>query len=158
MTLQVSVAVPEGEIWSGQLGSAGLVIAKTLDGDLGVMTGHSPVLGILTEGSVVRIIPRYGSARPDAEGENPADQGGGAGDEVVAAVSGGFFSAADDRVSILARQAQMGGVVDQAATRAALEKALADEESLVGTGGEESAEVRYLRALLKASGDDAVTG
>ena len=33
-----------------------MVIAKTLDGDLGVMTGHSPVLGILAEGSLVRIL------------------------------------------------------------------------------------------------------
>ena len=27
-----------------------MVIAKTQDGDIGVLTGHSPVLGILVEG------------------------------------------------------------------------------------------------------------
>jgi hypothetical protein len=101
MTLQVSLAVPEGEIWSGP---AGLVIAKTLDGDIGVQTGHSPVLGIMVEGSVVRILPRYGSVGQEADGEGPGDQGGQVPDEIVAAVSGGFFSVADDRVSILARQ------------------------------------------------------
>jgi F-type H+-transporting ATPase subunit epsilon len=155
MTLQVSLAVPEGEIWSGP---AGLVIAKTLDGDIGVQTGHSPVLGIMVEGSVVRILPRYGSVGQEADGEGPGDQGGQVPDEIVAAVSGGFFSVADDRVSILARHSHIGSEVDQPATRAALEDALADAERLGGGGGEESPEVRYLRALLKASGDDAVTG
>ena len=39
-----------------------MVIAKTLDGDIGVLTGHPPVLGILAEGSVVRILdPENGS-------------------------------------------------------------------------------------------------
>jgi F-type H+-transporting ATPase subunit epsilon len=155
MTLQVSLAVPEGEIWSGP---AGLVIAKTLDGDIGVQTGHSPVLGIMVEGSVVRILPRYGSVGQDADGEGPGDQGGQVPDEIVAAVSGGFFSVADDRVSILARHSQIGSEVDQPATRAALEDALADAERLGGGDGGESPEVRYLRALLRASGDDAVTG
>jgi len=155
MTLQVELAVPEGEIWSGP---AQLVIAKTMDGDIGVQTGHSPVLGILVEGSVVRILPRFGSAGHSADGEGPGDQGGEVADEIVAAVSGGFFSVADDRVSILARQAQTGSEVDQTATRAALEDALADAERLGGADGEESPEVRYLRALLKAAGDNTVTG
>jgi F-type H+-transporting ATPase subunit epsilon len=155
MTLQVALAVPEGEIWSGP---AQLVIAKTLDGDIGVQTGHSPVLGILAEGSVVRILPRFGSAAQAADGESPGDQGGPVPDEIVAAVSGGFFSVADDQVSILARQSQVGSDVDRPAARAALEDALADTERLGGADGEESPQVRYLRALLKAAGDDTVTG
>ena len=53
MTLRVELVAPDGEIWSGR---ARMVIAKTLDGDLGVLTGHSPVLGILAEGSLVRIL------------------------------------------------------------------------------------------------------
>ena len=40
-----------------------MVIAKTLDGDIGVLTGHTPVLGILAEGSVVRIMPEGGRER-----------------------------------------------------------------------------------------------
>jgi F-type H+-transporting ATPase subunit epsilon len=54
VTLQVSLVVPEGEVWAGP---AEMVIAKTRDGDIGVLTGHSPVLGILVEGSLVRILP-----------------------------------------------------------------------------------------------------
>ncbi len=136
MTLRVELVVPDGEVWSGP---AELVIAKTLDGDIGVLTGHTPVLGILAEGSVVRIKP---------EGL-PADD---AGEEVVAAVNGGFFSVADDRVSILARQARLGGQVDARAARAALEAAL--QQAQPG-GGEESADIRYYRALLRAAGDPA---
>ena len=133
MTLQVALVVPEGEIWSGP---AQMVIAKTLDGDIGVLSGHAPVIGILVSGSVVRIIPEDSAA--DAE--------------VLAAVGGGFLSVADDRISILARQAELGTQVDPAAARAALDSALQSAEGQ-GTGGEEPADVRYARAVLRAAGD-----
>jgi len=48
--MYVELVTPEGQIWSGD---AQRVIAKTLDGDIGVLTGHAPVLGILAEGSLV---------------------------------------------------------------------------------------------------------
>jgi F-type H+-transporting ATPase subunit epsilon len=139
VTLRVELVVPEGEVWSGE---AEMVIAKTLDGDIGVLTGHTPVLGILAEGSVVRI-------KPDTDAA-----GGDEGDEVVAAVNGGFFSVADDRVSILAQDARLGGDIDAKAARAALESALQDAQAQA-TGGEEPADVRYYRALLRAAGDSA---
>jgi F-type H+-transporting ATPase subunit epsilon len=137
VTLQVQFVVPDGEIWSGP---AEMVIAKTLDGDIGVLTGHTPVLGILAEGSVVTIKP-----------EGAANGGG---QDVVAAVNGGFFSVADDRVSILAQEAQLGGEVDTRAAQAALEGALQDAQGQEG-GAEEPADVRYYRALLRAAGDSA---
>ena len=140
MTLHVELVVPDGEIWSGP---AELVIAKTLDGDIGVLTGHTPVLGILAEGSLVRIRPE---GRPDAAA---SDSG-----EVVAAVNGGFFSVADDRVSILAREAQLGDEVDARAARAALDEAVQRAEAAPG-GEVEPADVRYFRALLRAAGDSA---
>jgi F-type H+-transporting ATPase subunit epsilon len=140
VTLHVELVVPDGELWAG---TAGLVIAKTMDGDIGVLTGHSPVLGILAPGSVVRIQPEEGA------GDVADDRG-----EVVAAVDGGFFSVADDRVSILARQAQLASEVDTRATRAALDNALQRAEALAG-GAEEPADVRYLRALLRAAGEPA---
>ncbi|HEX3493128.1 MAG TPA: F0F1 ATP synthase subunit epsilon [Streptosporangiaceae bacterium] len=127
MTLRVELVVPDGEIWGGR---ANLVIAKTLDGDIGVMSGHAPVIGILVEGSVVRIRP---------EGDGAA--------EVSAAVGGGFFSIANDRVSILARQAQLGSEVDKAAAQAALDTA----QEAAGPG-QDSADVRYLQAQLRAAG------
>jgi F-type H+-transporting ATPase subunit epsilon len=140
VTLQVELVVPEGEVWSGP---ARLVIAKTLDGDIGVLTGHTPVLGILAEGSVVQIKPEEGAA---------GNGGGDGGGEVTAAVGGGFFSVADNRVSILAHQAQLGREVDTAAARAALDTALQDAQASP-EGDEEPADVRYFRALLRAAGE-----
>ncbi|HEY2550372.1 MAG TPA: F0F1 ATP synthase subunit epsilon [Streptosporangiaceae bacterium] len=135
MTLQVALVVPEGEIWSGP---AQRVIAKTLDGDLGVLAGHTPVLGILSEGSVVRIL---------------GEEGGPTGGELTAAVAGGFLSVADDRVSILARDAQLGADVDKSAVRADLDAELQSADH--GPSAEESSTARYLRALLRAAGDEA---
>jgi F-type H+-transporting ATPase subunit epsilon len=138
VTLRVELVAPEGEIWSG---NAQMVIAKTLDGDLGVMTGHSPVLGILAEGSLVRILDPEGS-----EGEESR--------EVVAAVSSGFLAVADDRVSILSREAQLGSRVDTAAIHAQLAAAL-EAAGPAGGGDEEPPEVRYSRALLRAAGEQS---
>ena len=135
MTLHVELVVPRGRLWAGE---ARMVIAKTLDGDMGVLTGHTPVLGILAEGSVVRVFP----------GESQ--------DELSAAVAGGFLSVAGDRVSILARQAQLGTEVDLRAVRAELAE-LAEQEGAQAHGqaaSEESAATRYLRAQLRAAGDE----
>jgi F-type H+-transporting ATPase subunit epsilon len=135
VTVRVELVAPDGEVWSGR---ARMVIAKTLDGDIGILTGHPPVLGILAEGSVVRIL--------DAEDEG--DQ-----KEMLAAVSSGFLAVRDDRVSVLARQAQLGTRVDTTEARAQLDAALKAAEGQP-PGEEEPAEVRYSRALLRAAGDD----
>jgi F-type H+-transporting ATPase subunit epsilon len=134
MTLHVELVVPDREIWSG---SARMVVAKTLEGDLGVLTSHPPVLGILAEGSVVRILD------PETAGSAEASTSG----ELTAAVSSGFLSVADDRVSILARNAELGREVDTAAARAELEAS--------AEGGEEQAEASYARARLRAAGEQA---
>ena len=138
MTLRVELVAPDGEIWSGR---ARMVIAKTLDGDLGVLTGHSPVLGILAEGSLIRILdPEVGE---EAVGE-----------ELLAAVSSGFLSVADDRVSILVRQAQLGSRIELGAARARLDAAIADAGP-TPPGEPEPLEVRYSRAVLRAAGDQS---
>ena len=124
MTLHVALVVPDRELWSGQ---ATMVIAKTAEGDIGVLTGHSPVFGVLTEGSVTEIVT----------------------DElrVRAAVSGGFLSVADDRVSILAAQAELAGEINIEQTRAELAAALAE----AAPGTEDSPAVKYARARLRAA-------
>jgi F-type H+-transporting ATPase subunit epsilon len=137
VTVRVELVAPDGEIWSGR---ARMVIAKTLDGDLGILTGHPPVLGILAEGSLVRIL--------DAEHEGATQK------ELAAAVSSGFLAIRDDRVSILAREARLGSQVDATDTRAQLEAALAAAEGQP-PGEPESAEVKYHRALLRAAGDQS---
>jgi F-type H+-transporting ATPase subunit epsilon len=121
--------VPDRELWSGE---ARTVIAKTTEGDIGVLTGHSPVFGVLAEGSLVEILS------DDA-------------DPVRAAVSGGFLSVADDRVSILAAQARLAEEVDREEARRELDDALSE----TGTSSEEPSEAKYARALLRAAGDQA---
>ena len=136
MTLRVELVAPDGEIWAGR---ARMVIAKTLDGDLGVLAGHSPVLGILAEGSLVRILD------PEADEESAG------GEAVLAAVSSGFLAVADDRVSILSRQAQLASAVDTAAVQAELDAAL--EGTVPVAPEDEPTEVKYARALLRAAGE-----
>ena len=136
MTVRVELVAPDGEVWSGR---ARMGIAKTLDGDIGILTGHPPVLGILAEGSLVRIL----------DAEDAGDQ-----KEMLAAVSSGFLAVRDDRVSVLARQAQLGTQVDTAEARDQLDAALKAAEGQP-PGEEEPAEVRYSRALLRAAGDQS---
>lgn len=131
MTIRVALVAPEGEIWSG---TARMVIAKTRDGDVGILTGHPPVLGLLADASLVRILD--------------IEDGEGSGSSMVAAVSTGFLAVADDRVSVLAREAQLGPRIDTAAAQAAL----SDAEP-PAAGEPESIEVRYSRALLQAAGE-----
>jgi len=118
-----------------------MVIAKTLDGDIGILTGHPPVVGILADASLVRML--------DVE-DGPAEGEG----EVRAAVSSGFLSVADDRVSILVRQAELGSRVEVAAARARLDSAISDAGQLP-PGEQEPLEVRYSRAVLRAAGDQS---
>ncbi len=136
MTLSVRLVVPDGEIWSG---NARMVIAKTLDGDVGLLGGHPPVLGILAEGSVVRIL--------DPEAADAAQSS-----EVMVAVSSGFLAVADDRVSILSGQAEIGARVDRAAAQAQLDAAL-EAAGPLAPGDPEPTEVKYSRALLRAAGE-----
>jgi F-type H+-transporting ATPase subunit epsilon len=136
VTLHVELLMPDRSLWSGE---AGLVIAKTLDGDIGVQTGHSPVFGILSPGSLVRIREVPGDDNP--------------GDVVRAAVRDGFLSVADNRVSILASVGQLATEIDIAAARADLENATAEIGS--AAAAEESADVRYARARLRAAGDQS---
>jgi len=136
VTLHVEVLSPDRSLWSGE---AGLVIAKTIDGDIGVQTGHSPVFGILSPGSVVRIREVPGD-------ENP-------GDVVRAAVRDGFLSVTNNRVSILASSGELSGEVDTGTAQADLDAAT--EAAGSPAEAEESAEVRYARARLRAAGDSA---
>jgi len=49
MPLNVSLVSADAEVWSGE---ASLVVAKTVMGEIGIMAGHEPVLGILAQGEV----------------------------------------------------------------------------------------------------------
>ena len=104
--MRVAVVAPDGEIWSGD---ASLVIAKTTEGDIGIMPGHEPVLAVLVD-SVVEV--------------RPVD-----GEPVFAAVHGGFLSVAQGEVSVLAEEATIGSEISVSEAEAALREAGDDEEA-----------------------------
>src|SRR4051794_31455182 len=83
--LHVELVAADRTVWSGE---AAMIVARTLDGDIGVLRGHAPTLSLLSA-SVVEI---------QVAGENHL---------LVAAVDGGFLSVANDRVSILAERVEM---------------------------------------------------
>ena len=125
--LHVGLVSPEREIWSGE---ADQVVAKTIEGELGILPGHAPVLGVLVDGSVVKI--------------SPSDQS----EPILAMVGSGFFSVAADEVSVLAEQAELGDEIDVGAAREALQQAMSAPERDDGVVVAE----RRARARLRAAG------
>lgn len=84
MALSVTLVSAEAEVWSGE---ASLVVAKTVEGEIGFMTGHEPVLAILAEGQV-RITETSGS-------------------KVIANAEDGFLSMEGDVLTIVAGNATL---------------------------------------------------
>ncbi|MEI7697032.1 MAG: F0F1 ATP synthase subunit epsilon [Actinomycetes bacterium] len=78
MTLNVELVSPTERVWSGEATS---VSARTIDGDLGILTGHTPLFGVLVDGKVS--ITGVDGSTSDFN------------------VSGGFLSVSNNRVSIL---------------------------------------------------------
>ena len=123
--LQVELVAADRTVWSGQ---ATMVIARTVEGDVGVLKDHAPLLSLLAD-AVVEIET---------------------GDEtVVAAVDGGFISVAHNRVSILSEHAQLADEIDVKAAESELEEARSSEDD-DADARVRRAEVR-LRAAEKAS-------
>jgi F-type H+-transporting ATPase subunit epsilon len=76
----VEIVSVEEMVWSGE---ADMLVARTTEGELGVMPGHAPLLGQLAEPGQVRVkLP--------------------GGDERAYDVSGGFLSVTEDGVTVLA--------------------------------------------------------
>lgn len=128
MALHVELVSPERAVWTGE---ADMVIARTVDGEIGILPEHAPVLGALVPGAV-RI------SRSGGEGE------------LVAAVHGGFLSVTDSGVSILAEVVELSDGIDTARAREALSRAQA-----AGADDEEAAEAaRRAEARLRVAGEN----
>ena len=127
-TLQVELVAVEKMIWSGE---ATMVIARTTEGELGVLPGHAPLLGELAPGGVVRIRPESG-------------------DDLVVAAHGGFLSVTERGVSILAETAEISTEIDVERAREALRRAEQD-----GDDPEALAAARRAQSRLRAAGQDA---
>jgi len=127
-TLQVELVAVERLIWSGE---ASMVIARTTEGELGVLPGHAPLLGELAPGGVVTI--------RTTEGE-----------DLIVAAHGGFLSVTQRGVSILAETAEISSEIDVERAREALRRA---EDS--GDDPEALAAARRAQSRLRAAGQDA---
>lgn len=77
--LHVELVAPDRKVWEGE---ASMVVARTIEGDLGVMPGHTPLVSVLADGEVH---------------VETQDQG-----RQTAHVTGGFLSVDHDRVTIVA--------------------------------------------------------
>jgi F-type H+-transporting ATPase subunit epsilon len=126
-TLQVELVAVERKIWSGE---ARMVIARTTEGELGILPGHAPLLGQLAEGGVVTI--------RGAEGE-----------DLVVAAHGGFVSVTERGVSILAETAEISTEIDVQRARDALSRAEAERDD-----PEATAAARRAQSRLRAAGQD----
>ncbi|MFV0406082.1 MAG: F0F1 ATP synthase subunit epsilon [Propioniciclava sp.] len=87
-TLRVEVVSADGMIWEGNALS---VIARTVEGDIGVMANHEPMLAIL-EPSAAEVLSVDGVRE-------------------VVAVDGGFLSVSDNRVALLSSYAVMAAEI-----------------------------------------------
>ena len=103
MALQVHVVTPEREVWAGQ---ATEVVAHGVDGDVGILAGHAPLLVQLAIGPL------------QVQEED--------GTWLKAVVDGGFLHVSSEegttRVDVLATNAQLEGEIDVDAVQRRLEQ------------------------------------
>jgi len=63
-TLHVEVVAEDAAVWSGE---AKMVIAKTVEGEIGLLPGHEPMLAILASGEVRISLPTGETIKANAE-------------------------------------------------------------------------------------------
>jgi len=83
-TLRVELVAADKAVWTGE---AKMVIAKTVEGEIGLLAGHEPMLAILSSGEVRITL---------------AD-----GDKLTANAEDGFLSVEHNVVTIVARHAEL---------------------------------------------------
>ena len=85
-SLSVSIVSANHQVWTGE---ATMVVAKTVEGEIGILAGHEPMLAILALGDVRLTLPD--------------------GSKVLAKAEDGFLSVENDTVTIVARTAELVG-------------------------------------------------
>jgi F-type H+-transporting ATPase subunit epsilon len=98
-TMHVELVSLEERLWSGE---ADAVFARTVEGEIGILPHHAPLLAALAPGWVVRI------KTPDEP-------------DLSVAVHGGFLAVRGDGVSVLAEMAELGTEIDVRRAREALQ-------------------------------------
>ena len=122
--LHVELVAADRVVWSGD---ATIVIARTTEGEVGILANHSPLMSLMVPGVV--------EVRSDG------------GETIRAAVDSGFLSVGGNRVSILAENAALATEIDSGQAQKALDEARSgdmDDEHDV-------AEVRRAEAWVRAA-------
>lgn len=124
--LQLEVVSADRVVWSG---TAVNIIARTVEGDIGILPGHEPLLSLLQPG-VVEVVTA------DGRGESIA-------------VDGGFISVAHGHVSVLSQVALLGHEVSL--EEANLQAYALEAKALQGhADDEELHHLRILQAQIRA--------
>lgn len=110
--IDVEFVTVERRFWSG---TATMVVAKTTEGEIGIQSGHEPLLGELDAGGTVTVY---------------TDEG-----KKIAAVRGGFLSVTAEKVSVLGEEAYWAQDIDRAQAERALAEAGDDTEEAAAARG-----------------------
>ena len=104
-TFQVDIVTPEAVVWSGE---AEMLLARTTEGDIGVLADHEPTMAALATGAVTI---RHG------------------GESTSAGLHGGFLQIYRNQVTLLTDSAKLadGGVEDARRAAAALSEGVEDQ-------------------------------
>lgn len=116
----VEVVSADRVVWSG---TAERIVTRTVDGDMGILPGHAPVLSLLAPNALEVVST--------------------SGDREIIAVEGGFISVAHNRVSILSEYAEIASEISLAQAQEELRDAEVELQE-----GDDTAEAkrRYQRA------------
>ena len=108
-TFQVDVVSPEATVWSGR---ATIVIARTPEGELGIMADHEPLMATCATGPI------------EIEAES--------GERTTIGVHGGFLQVLDNQVTLITDRAEVAkshAEAKETAQRLAAEDAEASDDA-----------------------------
>lgn len=128
--LEVHIVTPEREVWAGQVQE---LIARGVDGEVGILAGHAPLLVQLSIGPL-RLLQDAG--------------------ELAAVVDGGFLHVSSHegvtRADVLASHAELAGEIDVMAARRRLEEW--ENRAADDTNGMARGEIAKAMARIKLAG------
>lgn len=122
MPLTLEIVTPSARAYSDIIDS---VVIPTVDGEVGILPGHVPLLTVLDHGEL--LVTK-------------------AGKQIALAVSGGFAQVAGDKVSVLAEYAVEEEKIDEHAVENALKRA---EDDLKKAEGTDPAETERLEGFVR---------
>ena len=126
MTLTVRVVAPDSTVWDAE---ADEVILPSTTGQLGILSGHAPLMTALDVG-VMRVRPGK--------------------DWVAIALMGGFAEVENDEVIILVNGAERGDAIDKEAARQAYSEAEARLNKAQGADVNRQEQLQANQALKRA--------